>query len=196
MSTTFPLNVRGFAAVDEHYQTARRSVPGRSKTGVDIIDELKSFRPSVAGTAGASKEFGDGSVAGLVRVQREDVVLTIVIDREERRNALNEAVARQISAGLDAEEADRSVRAVVLTGAGDKAFCAGGDLQPAADGAPFTIDAATRAITSPSCCGAWIPADFLLSLASTVMLWPAVSASCAPAISSSPEKMLCLGCPR
>jgi len=142
MSTTFPLNVRESAAVDEHYQTARRSVPGRSKTGVDIIDELKSFRPSVAGTAGASKEFGDGSVAGLVRVQREDVVLTIVIDREERRNALNEAVARQISAGLDAAEADRAVRAVVLTGAGDKAFCAGGDLQPAADGAPFTIDAA------------------------------------------------------
>ncbi len=39
-------------------------------------------------------------------------------------------------------EADRDVRAVVLTGAGDKAFCAGGDLQPAADGTPFTIDAA------------------------------------------------------
>jgi enoyl-CoA hydratase/carnithine racemase len=30
----------------------------------------------------------------------------------------------------------------VLTGAGDKAFCAGGDLQPAADGTPFTTDAA------------------------------------------------------
>ena len=31
---------------------------------------------------------------------------------------------------------------MVLTGAGDKAFCAGGDLQPSADGTPFTIDAA------------------------------------------------------
>jgi len=68
--------------------------------------------------------------------------LTITIDREERRNALNEAVALGIGAGLDQAETDRSVRAVVLTGAGDKAFCAGGDLQPAADGTPFTIDAA------------------------------------------------------
>jgi enoyl-CoA hydratase/carnithine racemase len=81
-------------------------------------------------------------VANPVRVRRERGVATIVIDREERRNALNEAVASGIAAGLDEAEADRSVRAVVLTGAGDKAFCAGGDLQPAADGTPFTIDAA------------------------------------------------------
>ena len=77
-----------------------------------------------------------------VRVQREGGVATIVIDREARRNALNEAVAQGIAAGLDEAEADRSVRAVVLTGAGEKAFCAGGDLQPTADGSPFTIDAA------------------------------------------------------
>jgi enoyl-CoA hydratase/carnithine racemase len=81
-------------------------------------------------------------VANPVRVRREGGVATIVIDREERRNALNEAVARGIADGLDDAEADRSVRAVVLTGAGDKAFCAGGDLQPAVDGTPFTIDAA------------------------------------------------------
>ncbi len=78
----------------------------------------------------------------LVRSERSGSVLTIVIDRPERRNALNEAVAAGIVAGLDVAEADRSVRAVVLTGAGDKAFCAGGDLQPNAEGTPFTIDPA------------------------------------------------------
>lgn len=77
-----------------------------------------------------------------VRVERRDAALWITIDREARRNALNEAVAQGIHAGLDAAEADRTVRAVVLTGAGDKAFCAGGDLQLQADGTPFTIDAA------------------------------------------------------
>ena len=81
-------------------------------------------------------------MANPVRVQRDGAVATIVIDREARRNALNDAVARGIAAGLDEAEADRSVRAVVLTGAGDKAFCAGGDLQPTADGSPFAIDAA------------------------------------------------------
>lgn len=77
-----------------------------------------------------------------VRIERDGAVVTIIIDRESRRNALNESVATAISSALDAAEADRSVRAVVLTGAGEKAFCAGGDLQPAADGTPFTIDAA------------------------------------------------------
>jgi len=77
-----------------------------------------------------------------VRSERSGAVVTLVIDRETRRNALNADVAAGICAGLDAAEADRSVRAVVLTGAGDKAFCAGGDLQPNAEGTPFTIDAA------------------------------------------------------
>ncbi|HUD53215.1 enoyl-CoA hydratase-related protein, partial [Parvibaculum sp.] len=43
-------------------------------------------------------------------------------------------------AAFDAAEADPATRAIVLTGAGDKAFCAGGDLQPDANGAPFTVD--------------------------------------------------------
>ncbi len=77
-----------------------------------------------------------------VSLERRESALWITIDREARRNALNEAVAQGICAGLDAAEADRTIRAVVLTGAGDKAFCAGGDLQLQADGTPFTIDAA------------------------------------------------------
>jgi enoyl-CoA hydratase/carnithine racemase len=77
-----------------------------------------------------------------VRIERDGAVLTIAIDREARRNALNETVARRIEAGLDDAESDRTIRAIVITGTGDKAFCAGGDMQPAADGTPFTIDAA------------------------------------------------------
>jgi enoyl-CoA hydratase/carnithine racemase len=83
-----------------------------------------------------------GIVTDQVHIQRSGATLTIVIDRESRRNAINESVAASIIAGLDEAEADRSVRAIVLTGAGDKAFCAGGDLQPDADGTPFTIDVA------------------------------------------------------
>ncbi len=76
-----------------------------------------------------------------VLTERRGAALWIIISREERRNALNEQVALGIQAALDAAEADRSVRAVVLTGAGEKAFCAGGDLQLQADGTPFTIEA-------------------------------------------------------
>lgn len=77
-----------------------------------------------------------------VSTHRDGAALTVTITRESRRNALNEEVANGITAALDMAEADHSIHAVVLTGAGEKAFCAGGDLQPNAEGTPFTIDAA------------------------------------------------------
>lgn len=77
-----------------------------------------------------------------VSVSREGAALVVAIDRPTRRNALNEAVAEAIATVLDEAESDGAVRAVVLTGSGDKAFCAGGDLKPNADGTPFTIDVA------------------------------------------------------
>jgi len=79
-------------------------------------------------------------VTEAVEATRTSKVLTISINRPERRNALNEEVARGIVEQLDRAEADTELRAVVLTGAGDKAFCAGGDLQRSAKGTPFAID--------------------------------------------------------
>lgn len=77
-----------------------------------------------------------------VSTTRDRATLTVTITRESRRNALNEDVANGITAALDVAEADHAIRAVVLTGAGEKAFCAGGDLQPDAGGTPFAIEAA------------------------------------------------------
>lgn len=77
-----------------------------------------------------------------VTVSRQNAALVVAIDRQARRNALNEGVAEAICAALDEAESDAGVRAVVLTGTGEKAFCAGGDLKPNADGTPFTIDVA------------------------------------------------------
>lgn len=66
----------------------------------------------------------------------------ITINRPDRRNAINETLCAGIAAAIDAAEADPAVRAVVLTGAGDQVFCAGGDLKPSADGSPFALDPA------------------------------------------------------
>jgi enoyl-CoA hydratase/carnithine racemase len=77
-----------------------------------------------------------------VRYERRGAVLWITIDREERRNALNEDVANGIADGVRLAQGDRSVRAIVLTGAGDRVFCAGGDVKPDAEGNPFEIDPA------------------------------------------------------
>ena len=63
-----------------------------------------------------------------VLIETRGAVQWITINREERRNAMNDAVCFGIIDGLNAAAADPDVRAVVLTGAGDKAFCAGADL--------------------------------------------------------------------
>ena len=76
-----------------------------------------------------------------VLVERKGAVQWITINREERRNALNEEVVRAIDAAIvEAHAPGSPVRAIVLTGAGDKAFCAGADLAKGAKGFAFAVD--------------------------------------------------------
>ncbi len=72
-----------------------------------------------------------------VRYERSDRVATITIDRPQRRNALSWAVIGELRKAFAAADADPEVRVVVLTGAGDRAFCAGADLEGMAAGAGF-----------------------------------------------------------
>jgi len=61
-------------------------------------------------------------------------VALVTIDRPEARNAVNGDVASGLEAAVDATEADDDIRAVVLTGAGHEAFCAGADLKEVSAG--------------------------------------------------------------
>lgn len=58
----------------------------------------------------------------------ETPVARITINRPEKRNALNVTVMRELRETFSAAKADPAVKVVVLTGAGEKAFSAGGDL--------------------------------------------------------------------
>ncbi len=62
-----------------------------------------------------------------VRYGLDGPAAVVTIDRPEKRNAINPEVVRGIAASIRRAEEDNA-NAVVLTGAGDKAFCAGGDL--------------------------------------------------------------------
>jgi enoyl-CoA hydratase/carnithine racemase len=64
----------------------------------------------------------------VVNASRHDARLVLTIERPERRNALNADVIRALHEALHRAKSDDTVRAVVLTGAGDEAFCAGADL--------------------------------------------------------------------
>jgi enoyl-CoA hydratase len=57
-----------------------------------------------------------------------DGVATVTLNRPEQRNALSAQMLGELVEAMKAAKADDEVRAVVLTGAGDKAFCAGADL--------------------------------------------------------------------
>ncbi len=57
-----------------------------------------------------------------------DGVAVLTVNRPDKLNALNRQVMRELNAALDAVESDAAIRAVVLTGAGPKAFVAGADI--------------------------------------------------------------------
>ena len=64
-----------------------------------------------------------------VKVSRADGVLTVLIDRAEKRNALSRAVLRAIAEAFASVSEDAELRLAILTGAGDRSFAAGGDLK-------------------------------------------------------------------
>jgi enoyl-CoA hydratase/carnithine racemase len=75
-----------------------------------------------------------------VVVERRGAAQWITINRPERRNAINEEVIGAIGAAIGLAMADEACRAIVLTGAGDQAFCAGADLQKNVQGGAFAVD--------------------------------------------------------
>ncbi len=87
-----------------------------------------------------------------IRYEKKDGVAWIIIDRPEVRNAFRtRTVAELTDAFVDARW-DRTVGVVVLTGAGDKAFCAGGDQKERGQGGyspdqrPMDVEALHSAI--------------------------------------------------
>jgi len=63
-----------------------------------------------------------------IRFTKEGALAWFVIDHPERRNALTQEMMGQLSEGLRSIADDNDVRAVVITGAGEKAFASGGDI--------------------------------------------------------------------
>ena len=64
-----------------------------------------------------------------VLVTRDDAVATVTLNRPEAMNALSRALRAELAAAMRALAADDSVRAIILTGAGERAFTAGLDLK-------------------------------------------------------------------
>lgn len=64
-----------------------------------------------------------------ILVERRDNALWLTLNRPDSHNALNRAMAGQLAGAFHAAAGDDAIRAVVLTAAGDRTFCAGADLK-------------------------------------------------------------------
>jgi enoyl-CoA hydratase/carnithine racemase len=74
-----------------------------------------------------------------VRVERRGGVEVWTLDGEGRRNSLTVALVAELQGLLERAAGDRALRAVIVTGAGDKAFCAGADLKERARMGPDEV---------------------------------------------------------
>ena len=95
-----------------------------------------------------------------VLVERRGAVGLVTLNRPEKLNALNRELVQQLRAALTDLDADEAIGAIVLTGAGERAFSAGGDMReqverldqreaaPAAPSASSAVRACTRPVVA------------------------------------------------
>ena len=76
-----------------------------------------------------------------------DGVATITLNRPEKMNAFTNVMMQEMCSAFDRVDADDDVRAVIVTGSGDRAFCAGADLTPDSGGQVFASGSAVEELS-------------------------------------------------
>lgn len=95
-----------------------------------------------------------------LKVEQRGPVLVVTIDRQDRMNALSPGVREGIRETWSSLERRPDVRAVVITGAGQRAFCTGMDLKALAEAGKHrevNADVHEELSNTPLECGAWVP---------------------------------------
>jgi len=80
-----------------------------------------------------------GTIVAGLRLQVDGPIATITLDRPEKLNAVTPEMLEGLEAALASIEADEAIRVVVLTGAGDRAFSAGADINAWSSLAPIDM---------------------------------------------------------
>lgn len=76
-------------------------------------------------------------------------IATITLNRPEKMNAFTNTMMQEICDALDKTDSDDAIRAVIVTGAGERAFCAGADLTPEGGAGPFSSDSKVGELSDP-----------------------------------------------
>lgn len=136
-----------------------------------------------------------------IDLERTGAVATITVNNPERLNALNSALLTELYGTIGAVSADDAVRAIVVTGAGDRAFIAGADISEMAglserealafarlghavaaafEGAPQPVIAAVNGFALGGGCELALAADFRLASENAVFAQPEVGLGIPP----------------
>jgi len=73
-----------------------------------------------------------------ILVEKDGPIATITLNRPEKMNAYTRVMMKEMIEAFDDTDADDAIRAVIITGSGDRAFCAGADLTPEGGGHVFS----------------------------------------------------------
>lgn len=83
-------------------------------------------------------------MADLIKYENKGAIVLLTLNRPEKLNALNYATNDRLLELLDLIEVDPSIRAIVITGAGDRAFSAGGDIHEFTESIKKGVDVAVK----------------------------------------------------
>ncbi|MFW6333456.1 MAG: enoyl-CoA hydratase/isomerase family protein, partial [Thermodesulfobacteriota bacterium] len=75
----------------------------------------------------------------LLQVDTEDHIAVLTLNRPEVMNSLNFAMLKALKEQIDILRFDPDIRVVIITGSGDRAFCAGADLKERATLSPIQV---------------------------------------------------------
>ena len=82
-------------------------------------------------------------------VTKADGIATITLNRPDKMNAYTRTMGQEIIAAMDDIDADDACRAVIFTGSGERAFCAGADLTPENGGQVFSDPTEVEDLSDP-----------------------------------------------
>ena len=84
-----------------------------------------------------------------IMLEKDGPIATITLNRPEKMNAYSRVMMDEMIRALDDTDADDAIRAVIFTGSGDRAFCAGADLTPDDGARPFASNEEVADLSDP-----------------------------------------------
>ncbi len=139
-----PAKMADQVGLDELLETLETA---HDETGAARYEPAEYLREAAeSGGFRGGDEGGDTLDFETVSIEKtDDMVARLTLDRPHRMNTISDDLLDDLSAAIDELEADDEVRSILLSGAGDKAFSAGADVQSMASGAsPLEVTELSR----------------------------------------------------